>query len=71
MDRDFLFAVAQNEEREGSIPKADILAGIRSDDSELAGAIYDIVTTDKLSKRIDPPLTDEELDTLLAEYFER
>jgi hypothetical protein len=71
MDRDFLFAVAQNEKREGSIPKADILAGIRSDDSELAGAIYDIVTTDKLSKRIDPPLTDEELDTLIAEYFER
>jgi hypothetical protein len=47
MDRDFLFAVAQNERREGSIPKGDILAGIRSDDSELAGAIYDIVTTDK------------------------
>jgi hypothetical protein len=71
MDRDLLFAVAQNEEREGSIPKADILAGIRSDDSELAGAIYDIVTNDKLSKRIDPPLPDEELDTLIAEYFER
>jgi hypothetical protein len=71
MDRDFLFAVAQNEEREGSIPKADILAGIRGDDSELAGAIYDIVTIDQLSKRIEPPLTDEELDSLITEYFER
>jgi hypothetical protein len=39
MNREFLFAVAEGEERKGSIPKADILAGIRSDDIELAGAI--------------------------------
>ncbi len=50
MDKDFLFAIAQEKEREGLIPKADILAGIRSDDIELAGAIYDIVTIDKLRK---------------------
>jgi len=30
MDKNFLFAIAQDEEREGSIPKADILAGIRT-----------------------------------------
>ena len=71
MDRDFLFAIAEDEEREGSIPKADIVAGIRSDDTELAGAIYDIVTTDKLRKRIEPPLADKELDDLITEYFER
>jgi hypothetical protein len=71
MDTDFLFAIAEGEEREGSIPKADILAGISSDDSELAGAIYDIVTTDQLRKRIEPPLADKELDGLITEYFER
>jgi hypothetical protein len=71
MDRDFLFAIAEGEEREGSIPKADIVASIRSDDTELAGAIYDIVTTDKLRKRIEPPLPDEELGDLITEYFER
>jgi len=71
MDRDFLFAIAEDEEREGSIPKADIVASIRSDDTELAGAIYDIVTTDKLKKRIEPPLADKELDGLITEYFER
>ena len=71
MDKDFLFAIASDEEQEGSIPKADILAGIRSDDTELAGAIYDIVTTDKLRKRIEPPLADEELENLLIPYFER
>lgn len=71
MDKDFLFTVAQNEQREGSIPKADILAGILSDDSELAGAIYDIVTIDSLRKRIDPPLSDEELYSVITEYFER
>ena len=47
MNRDFLFAIAEDEEREGSIPKTDILAGIHSDDTELAGAIYDIVTIDR------------------------
>ena|SRR5437868_6935623 len=71
MDRDFLFAIAEDEEREGSTPKADIVAGIRSDDTELAGAIYDIVTTDKLRKRIEPPLADEELESLAMRYFER
>lgn len=71
MDRDFLFAIVQGEERDGSIPKADILAGIRSDDVELSGAIYDIVTTDQLRKRIEPPLTGEEFDNLITEYFER
>lgn len=71
MGNDFLFAIAQGEDQEGAIPKADIVAGIRSDDTELAGAIYDIVTTDKLRKRIEPPLTDEELDNLITEYFER
>ncbi len=71
MDRDFLFAIAEDEEREGSIPKADIVAGIRSDDTELAGVIYDIVTTDKLRKRIEPPLADKELDGLITEHFER
>ena len=55
MDRNFLFAIAEDEEREGSIPKADIVASIRSDDTELAGAVYDIVTTDKLRKRMEPP----------------
>jgi hypothetical protein len=55
MDRYFLFAVAQNEEREGSIPKADILAGIRGEDSELAGAIYDIVTILLLVGGCTPP----------------
>lgn len=58
MDRDLLFAIAEDEEREGSIPKDDIVASIRSDDTELAGVIYDIVTTDKLRKRIEPPLAD-------------
>jgi hypothetical protein len=71
MDRDFLFAIAQGEERKESIPKADILTGISSDDTELAGAIYDIVTIDKLRKRIEPPLTDQELNDLITEYFER
>jgi hypothetical protein len=71
MDKDFLFAIAEDEEREGSIPKADILGGISGDDTELAGAIYDIVTTDKLRKRIEPPLADEELENLLMPYFER
>jgi hypothetical protein len=71
MGNDFLFAIAQGEDQEGAIPKADIVAGIRSDDTELGGAIYDIVTTDKLRKRIEPPLTDEELDNLIMEYFER
>ena len=41
MDRDFLFAIASDEDQEGRISKADILAGILSDDTELAGAIYD------------------------------
>lgn len=71
MDRDFLFAIAQDEERKGSIPKADILAGIRSDDAELAGAIYDILSSDKLMRRIEPPLAHDELDKLITEYFER
>jgi len=71
MDRDFLFAMAGDEDREGLIPKADVLAGVRGDDTELAGAIYDIVTTEKLRKRIEPPLTDKELDYLITEYFER
>lgn len=71
MDKAFLFAIAEDEEREGAIPKADIVTGIRSDDAELAGAVYDIVTTDKLRKRIEPPLADEELENLLIPYFER
>jgi hypothetical protein len=71
MDRDFLFAIASDEDQEGRISKADIVAGILSDDTELAGAIYDIVTTDKLRKRIEPPLTDEELGNLEMRYFER
>ena len=71
MDRDFLFAIASDEDQEGRISKADILAGILSDDTELAGAIYDIVTTDQLRKRIEPPLTDEELENLEMRYFER
>jgi hypothetical protein len=71
MDKAFLFAIASGEDREGPIPKADVVAGIRSDDTEFAGAIYDIVTIDKLSTRIDPPLTDVELESLVTEYFER
>ena len=71
MDRDFLFAIAEDEDRERSISKADILAGIRGDDTELAGAIYDIVTTDKFRKRIKPSLTDKEFDDLISEYFGR
>src|SRR5512133_1752286 len=70
MDKDFLFAIAKDEEREGAIPKADIFGGISGDDTELAGAIYDIVTSDKLRKRIEPPLADEELENLLMPYFE-
>lgn len=71
MDKVFLFAIAMNEQREGSIPKSDILAGIRSDDAELAGAVYDIVTSDNLRRRIAPPLADDELAKLTTEYFER
>jgi hypothetical protein len=71
MDKEFLFAIASDEDRQGPISKADIAAGIRSDDTELAGAIYDIVTTDKLRKRIEPPVVGEELENLLMPYFER
>jgi hypothetical protein len=71
MDSNFLFAIAGDEDREGPIPKADIIAGIRVDNTELAGAIYDIVTTDRLRRRIEPDLTDLELDDLFIEYFER
>ena len=71
MDKDFLFAIAKDEEREGSIPKVDIVEGISGDDPELAGAVYDIITTDRLKKRIEPPLADEELENLLIRYFER
>jgi hypothetical protein len=71
MDTKLLFAIAKDENQEGSIVKADVIAGIRSNDTELAGAIYDIVTTDRLRKRIDPPLTNEELDNLVTGYFER
>src|SRR5580658_1187208 len=70
MDRDFLFAIAEDEEREGSIPKADILAGIRSDEPELAGAIYDIVTTDKLRSRIEPLLTDKYAQDCILDTWE-
>ena len=71
MDRDFLFAIAMDEQREGSIPKVDLIEGISGDDPELAGAVYDIITTDRLKKRIEPPLADEELENLLMPYFER
>jgi hypothetical protein len=71
MDRDFLFAIAGDEDREGPIPKADIVAGIRGDDTELAGAIYDIITTDRLRKRVEPALPEEELNDLIVEYFDR
>jgi hypothetical protein len=71
MDSDFLFAIAGDEDREGPIPKADIVAGIRGDNTELAGAIYDIVTTDKLRKRVEPALTEMEFNDLIIEYFER
>jgi len=71
MDRDLLFAIANDQHHESRIPKDDIVAGIHSEDTELAGVIYDIVTTDKLRRRIEPPLSDEELDKLLPEYFER
>ena len=66
MDRDFLFAIAMDEQREGSIPKVDLIEGISGDDPELAGAVYDIITTDRLKKRIEPPLADEELKNLDA-----
>ncbi|HTS09730.1 MAG TPA: hypothetical protein VMP68_29460 [Candidatus Eisenbacteria bacterium] len=71
MDKNFLFAIAMDEQQEGAIPKADVLAGIYSDDVELAGAVYDIVTSSKLRIRIEPPLADDELDKLITEYFER
>ena len=71
MDRNFLFATAKDENRQGAIPKAEILAGMRADDTELVGAVYDIVTSDELRKRIEPPLTDEELENFVTGYLER
>ena len=71
MDRELLFAIARDEALGESIPKADIVAGINGNDTELAGAIYDIVTSEKAMKRIQPPITDEELDNVITEYFER
>lgn len=43
---------------------------MRAGDTELAGAVYDIVTSDGLRKRIDPPLTDEEFEKFAVEYLE-
>lgn len=71
MDRDFLFAVASDEYRKGPIPKDQILDAMGTGDSELAGAVYDIVTDDELRKRIDPPLTDSEVEKFLVGYLER
>jgi lipoprotein NlpI len=62
-----MFAIAEDKE----LPKADILAGICGDDTELAGPIYDIVTSEKIRRRIEPSLADDELDNLITEYFER
>lgn len=71
MDKDFLFAIANDENRKAPIPWAEILAGMRADDTEVAGAVYDIVTTDEVRKKIDPPLTDYELRQFIVGYLER
>lgn len=71
MHKDFLFAVARDENREAPIPGAEILAAMRADDTEVAGAVYDIVTNDELRKRIDPPVSAIELERGIVGYLER
>ncbi|MGQ0445181.1 MAG: hypothetical protein ACT4O2_08685, partial [Beijerinckiaceae bacterium] len=62
---------ASEDRAAGVIPKAKLERWWHSDDAEVLGAVYTLLSEPDAATRIDPPVAFEELSTFLQAYFAR
>lgn len=62
-------AIAESWHR--AISRSEVLLAISSDDLEVAGIAYDLLSEDRKRRWIDPPLSPEEVQSITMDYLER
>jgi len=66
-----LIAAATAEDWDQPIPRSEVDQAISSEDLEIGGAAYEIVSEDRRRRWIDPPLSSEALQLLAMSYLGR
>ena len=66
-----LLHIAISEDWHQAIPKSEIVAALNSDDLEIGGTAYEILSSIKTARWIDPPPSIDESQSLTMDYLRR